>query len=79
MKIAFFGTPEFAVPCLDMLVKNGYDVVGVFCQPDRKSGRGHKVSFSPVKKKALIYNLPVFQYEKIKSKELFLIAIYENL
>jgi methionyl-tRNA formyltransferase len=69
MKIAFFGTPEFAVPCLDMLVKNGYDVVGVFCQPDRKSGRGHKVSFSPVKKKALIYNLPVFQYEKIKSKE----------
>ena len=69
MRIGFFGTPHFAVPSLKMLVSEGYEVVGVFCQPDRKSGRGHKVSFSPVKETALSLDLPVFQFEKIKSAE----------
>ena len=69
MRIAFFGTPYFAVPSLKMLADEGYNVVGVFCQPDRKSGRGHKVSFSPVKEKALELGLPVFQLEKIKRPE----------
>ena len=69
MRIGFFGTPHFAVPSLKMLVSEGYNVAGVFCQPDRKSGRGHKVSFSPIKETALALNLPVFQFEKIKSPE----------
>jgi methionyl-tRNA formyltransferase len=69
MRIAFFGTPHFALPCLDMLVENGYEVVGVFCQPDRRSGRGQKVIFPPVKKSAIDHGLPVFQFEKIKSEE----------
>ncbi|MEX1306897.1 MAG: methionyl-tRNA formyltransferase [Eubacteriales bacterium] len=69
MRIGFFGTPHFAVPSLKMLVSEGYNVVGVFCQPDRKSGRGHKVSFSPVKETAIALGLPVFQFEKIKSAE----------
>lgn len=69
MRIGFFGTPDFAVPSLKMLVGEGYHVVGVFCQPDRKSGRGHKVFFSPVKETALALGLPVFQFEKIKSPE----------
>ena len=52
-----------------MLINEKYDIAGVFCQPDRKSGRGHKVSFSPVKETALAHGLPVFQFEKIKSPE----------
>lgn len=66
MKIIFMGTPDFAVPCLDALVKSGYEVIGVVTQPDRPRGRGNKVSFSPVKVKALEYNLKVFQPVKIK-------------
>jgi len=69
VRVAFFGTPDFAVPSLSMLAENGYEIVGVFCQPDRKRGRGHKVSFSPIKEKALELGLPVFQFEKIKSEE----------
>lgn len=69
MRIGFFGTPHFAVPSLKMLAGEGYSVVGVFCQPDRKSGRGHQVSFSPVKAAALALDLPVFQFEKIKRPE----------
>ena len=69
MRIAFLGTPDFAVPSLEMLINEKYDIAGVFCQPDRKSGRGHKVSFSPVKETALAQGLPVFQFEKIKSPE----------
>ncbi len=69
MRIGFFGTPDFAVPSLKMLAGEGYTVAGVFCQPDRKSGRGHHVSFSPVKETALGLGLPVFQFEKIKSPE----------
>ena len=43
LKIAFLGTPEFAVPSLRMLVEEGYRVCGVFTQPDRPKGRGHKM------------------------------------
>jgi methionyl-tRNA formyltransferase len=64
------GTPEFAVPCLDILIKN-FDVVGVFTQPDRPKGRGKKMAMSAVKERALADELPVFQPEKIrKSQEL---------
>lgn len=63
------GTPDFAVPCLEKLIINKYDVVGVFTQPDKKKGRGQKFSFSPVKELALKNNLPVFQPESLKNAE----------
>lgn len=60
------GTPEFAVPCLDRLIKDGHDVVGVFTQPDKPKGRGHKMQFPPVKEKAVENNIPVFQPTKMR-------------
>lgn len=69
MRIVFMGTPEFAVPSLDILVKNGMDVVMVVTQPDKPKGRGYKVSYPPVKEYALKNNIPVMQPEKIGSSE----------
>lgn len=69
LRVIFMGTPDFAVPCLDILIKNKYDVVAVVTQPDRRRGRGQKVSFSPVKELALAHNLLVMQPERIKSPE----------
>lgn len=66
MRIVFMGTPDFAVPTLKALVENGYEVVGVFTQPDRPKGRGNKVVASPVKEFAVSQNIPVFQPERIK-------------
>ena len=63
------GTPDFAVPSLKALIDGGYDVVGVFCQPDRPKGRGHKLAACPVKEVALEHNIPVFQPERIKRTE----------
>ena len=70
MKIIFFGTPDFAIPCLEMLIREGYEVPAVVTQPDRKSGRGHKVNPTPVKSVALSYNIPVYQPESVKHGEL---------
>lgn len=66
MRIVFMGTPEFAVPCLERLVADGHEVVGVFTQPDKPKGRGHKMQFPPVKEKAVEYNIPVFQPQKMR-------------
>jgi len=66
MRIVFMGTPEFAVPSLTALCENGYDVVGVFTQPDRPKGRGNKVVFSPVKQVAVERGIPVFQPQRIR-------------
>ncbi|MBR5302275.1 MAG: methionyl-tRNA formyltransferase [Clostridia bacterium] len=63
------GTPDFAVPSLRALVENGYQVVGVFCQPDRPKGRGHKLAACPVKEYAVGQGIPVFQPERIKREE----------
>ena len=60
------GTPEFAVPCLERLVSDGHEVVGVFTQPDKPKGRGHKMQFPPVKEKAIEHKIPVFQPVKMK-------------
>ncbi len=60
------GTPEFAVPSLTALCDAGYDVVGVFTQPDRPKGRGNKVVFSPVKEEAVKRGIPVFQPQRIR-------------
>ena len=66
MRIVFMGTPEFAVPSLKALCDNGYDVVGVFTQPDRPKGRGNKVIASPVKQVAVEKGIPVFQPQRIR-------------
>ena len=69
MRLVFMGTPDFAVPALRALVSGGHDVVGVFTQPDRPSGRGKKLKPSPLKVAAEELGLAVFQPEKIKTPE----------
>ena len=63
------GTPDFAVPSLRALLESGYEVVGVFCQPDRPKGRGNRLTACPVKELALSAGIPVFQPERIKREE----------
>ena len=63
-KILFLGTPAFAIPSLEMLLAEGYEVTAVVTQPDRPSGRGHKLVAPPVKQCAEAHGLPVYQYEK---------------
>lgn len=69
MKLVFMGTPQFAVPCLEKLIRCGYDIAAVVTQPDRKSGRGHKLVPPPVKLLAAEHGIKVLQFEKIKSPE----------
>ena len=60
------GTPDFAVPSLKALIREGYEVAGVFTQPDRPKGRGNKMLPSPVKQAALEAGIPVFQPVRIR-------------
>ncbi|MBE5766334.1 MAG: methionyl-tRNA formyltransferase [Clostridiales bacterium] len=69
MRIVFMGTPDFAVPSLDALAENGYEIVGVITQPDRPAGRGHKLVPPPVKARALELGIPVFQFERLRAQE----------
>lgn len=69
MKIIFAGTPEFAVPSLQLLLDSKYQVVAVYTQPDRPSGRGRKLTPSPVKALALAAGIPVLQPTSFKSDE----------
>ncbi|MDI9485741.1 MAG: methionyl-tRNA formyltransferase [Bacillota bacterium] len=64
MRIIFMGTPDFAVPSLEVLVEE-HDVVAVVTQPDRRSGRGQRLRPSPVKEAALKHGLTVLQPEKV--------------
>ena len=66
MRIVFMGTPDFAAAPLQQLLDDGFDVVGVFTQPDKPKGRGMELSASPVKELALAHGLPVFQPEKMR-------------
>lgn len=66
MRIVFLGTPEFGVPSLKALKQAGYEVVGVFTQPDKPKGRGKKMQMSPVKECAMEMGIPVFQPIKIR-------------
>ena len=74
IRIVYLGTPEFAVAGLQALVEGGYNVVAVVTMPDKPSGRGHHMQFSPVKEYALSVGLPVLQPEKLKD-EAFLEAL----
>ena len=60
------GTPDFAVPSLKALIREGYEMAGVFTQPDRPKGRGNRLTPSPVKVAAAEAGIPVFQPERIR-------------
>lgn len=69
MRIIFMGTPDFAVPSLEMLISEGYEVAAVVTQPDKPKGRGNKMSAPPVKEFALEHGIEVLQPDKIKTPE----------
>jgi methionyl-tRNA formyltransferase len=70
MRLAFCGTPQFAVPSLKhLLAQDEFEILSVYTQPDRPRGRGQEISFSPVKEVALAAGVPVMQPEKIRAPE----------
>lgn len=69
MRIIFLGTPEFAVPTLEAIVRAGHDVVEAITQPDRPKGRKQELTFSPVKTAAQRLGIPVYQPERIRRPE----------
>ena len=66
LRVVFMGTPDYGVPSLEALISAGYDVAGVFCQPDTPSGRGKRIAFCPVKQCALAHGIPVVQPVKTR-------------
>src|SRR5713226_1160898 len=71
LRLLFCGTPQFAVPTLrHLLAQPEFEVLAVITQPDRPRGRGHEVSFSPVKQIALEAKIPAHQPEKIRAPEI---------
>ena len=68
MRVGFMGTPDFAVPTLEALIGK-HEVVGVVTQPDKRKGRGKAMAFTPVKEKALEYDIPVYQPVKVREEE----------
>ncbi len=71
MRLVFCGTPQFAVPCLDALIRERFEVQLVVSQPDRPKGRGLELVPTPVKQVALAHGIPVIQPEKIKNNAEF--------
>jgi methionyl-tRNA formyltransferase len=69
MKIAYLGTPEFAVPTLRALIESRHEVAVVVSQPDRPAGRGQRLAPTPVKAVALEAGIPVLQPESAKAPE----------
>ncbi len=70
IKTLFMGTPDFAVPCLEMLAKrDDIEIVGVVSQPDRQKGRGYKMLPPPVKEFALTKGFDVYQPDSVKTEE----------
>lgn len=69
MRIAFMGTPGFAVPSLNQLIQDGHEIVGVYTQPDKPKNRGMKLTPPPVKVVAIESQLPVFQPKTLKDEE----------
>lgn len=68
MRVVFMGTPEISATCLKKILADGFDVVGVYTQPDRPKGRGMKLVASPVKEVALSHGIPVFQPENFREE-----------
>ncbi|HVP37461.1 MAG TPA: methionyl-tRNA formyltransferase [Terriglobales bacterium] len=71
MRIIFMGTPEFALPSLELLLNSKHQVVGVVTQPDKPKGRGLKLSASPVKEFAESHKLKVLTPVDLKSEEFY--------
>ena len=69
MRVVFMGTPDIAATCLKKIIEDGFNVVGVYTQPDRPKNRGMKMAFSPVKEVAVANGLPVFQPENFREDE----------
>ena len=69
MRVVFMGTPDIAATCLKKILADGFEVVGVYTQPDRPKGRGMKMVYSPVKEVAIAHNIPVFQPENFREDE----------
>ena len=68
MRVVFMGTPDIAATCLKKILADGFEVVGVYTQPDRPKGRGMKMVYSPVKEVAIVNGLPVFQPENFREE-----------
>ena len=69
MRVVFMGTPDIAATCLKRILTDGFEVVGVYTQPDRPKGRGMKLVFSPVKEVAIAHSIPVYQPENFRSDD----------
>ena len=69
MRVVFMGTPDIAATCLKKIIADGFEVVGVYTQPDRPKGRGMKMVFSPVKEVAISNGIPVLQPENFRADE----------
>lgn len=69
LRIVFMGTPDFAKESLKALVDNTFNIVGVFCQPDKPKGRGMKLVSPPVKEYAEFKNIPVYQPLKLRNND----------
>lgn len=69
MRVVFMGTPDIAATCLKKIIADGFEVVGVYTQPDRPKGRGMKLVFPPVKEVAVASGIPVFQPENFREDE----------
>lgn len=68
MKILFMGTPDFAVLCLEQMIADGHEIVGVVSQPDKPKGRGHKLMPPPVKTCAAEHGIAVYQPLSLKDQ-----------
>jgi methionyl-tRNA formyltransferase len=77
MRIVFMGTPRAAVPALERILADGHDVAAVYTQPDRPSGRGNRIGFSPVKEFAVEREILVHQPLKLRTDEA--IDLYRSL
>ena len=69
MRIVFMGTPDFAVPSLEALLRRGHEIAAVYTQPDKPKGRGHKLLPPPVKVLALEHHIPVYQPTTFRTAE----------
>ena len=69
MRVIFMGTPDFSVGTLEALVAAGHEVCLAVTQPDKPKGRGGRMQYTPVKEKALFYNIPVYQPKRVRDPE----------
>ena len=76
MKIVFMGTPDFAVPSLKKMIEK-YNVSAIITQPDKPSGRGKKLTISPIKEVGLSNEIPIFQPEKIRTDSVIINKLKE--